>query len=227
MSYASSYEVTTAQDRTAFIQRTYGHLALALGAFVGLEWWLLKQTWAVNLASSMSGNWWMVLIAFVGVSWLANWWAHTGASQGVQYLGLGLYVVAEAVIFLPIILMAKAMAPDLLTTAAYITGGLFAGLTAVVLLTGKDFSFLRIFLMVGGFVAIGLVVTGMIFGFNLGWMFSAGMIVLCSASILYTTSNIMKHYGVDQHVAAALALFASIATMFFYVLRLLMAFRSN
>lgn len=227
MNYETSYDVATEQDRSAFIQRTYAHLAVALAAFVGLEWWLLKQEWAVNFASSLTGHWWMVLLAFMGVSWLANWWANSDTSQGIQYLGLGLYVVAQAVIFMPLILIATQIAPDTLLTAAYITGGLFAGLTAVVVLTGKDFSFLRIFLIVGGFVAIGLVATALIFGFSLGWMFSAAMIVLCSGSILYSTSNIMKHYGVNQHVAAALSLFASIATMFWYVLRLLMAFRSN
>ncbi|MGB3121969.1 MAG: Bax inhibitor-1 family protein [Verrucomicrobiales bacterium] len=227
MNYASAYDTVNTQDRTTFIQRTYGHLALAIGAFVGLEYWLLQQPWALKLAGSMTGHWWMVLIAFVGVSWLANWWAHSDTAPGVQYLGLGLYVVAEAFILLPLILFAQMKAPDTLVTAGYITGGLFAGLTAVVLLTGKDFSFLRIFLMVGGFVALGLIVTAMLFGFTLGWMFSAAMIVLCSGSILYNTSNVMRHYGVNQYVAASLALFASIATLFYYVLRLLLAFRSN
>jgi FtsH-binding integral membrane protein len=49
------------------------------------------------------------------------------------------------------------------------------------------------------------------------------MIGLMSGYILYDTSNVMHHYRTDQHVAASLALFASVATLFWYVIRLLMS----
>ena len=50
-----------------------------------------------------------------------------------------------------------------------------------------------------------------------------GMIVLASGSILYNTSAIMYHYAPGQHVAASLSLFASVALLFWYVLRLFMS----
>ena len=87
--------------------------------------------------------------------------------------------------------------------------------------SGADFSFLRGALTIAMFAAIGLVFAGMLFGFSLGIWFSVGMIVLLSGYILYDTSNILHHYHTDQHVAASLALFASVATLFFYVVRLL------
>ncbi|MEM6329409.1 MAG: permease, partial [Planctomycetota bacterium] len=40
----------------------------------------------------------------------------------------------------------------------------------------------------------------------------------------YDTSNVMHHYQPGQHVAASLSLFASVALLFWYVVRLLMAF---
>jgi FtsH-binding integral membrane protein len=51
------------------------------------------------------------------------------------------------------------------------------------------------------------------------------MIVLASGYILYDTSNVLHRYRTDQHVAAALALFASVAILFWYVLRLFMSRR--
>ena len=49
------------------------------------------------------------------------------------------------------------------------------------------------------------------------------MVVLASGYILYDTSNILHHYRTNQHVAAALALFASVALLFWYVIRILIA----
>jgi len=49
------------------------------------------------------------------------------------------------------------------------------------------------------------------------------MVGLASASILYDTSNVLRHYSEDSHVAAALELFASVALMFWYVLQLFMS----
>ena len=63
----------------------------------------------------------------------------------------------------------------------------------------------------------------MIFGFHLGTWFSVAMIGFAGAAILYDTSNIMHHYPQDRYVAASMSLFASIAMMFFYILRLLMS----
>jgi FtsH-binding integral membrane protein len=141
----------------------------------------------------------------------------------MQYLGLGLYVVAESIIFLPLLYIAMIYtSPEVIPTAAILTLGLFAGLTGTVFITRKDFSFLRGILMVGGFVAMGLIVCAIMFGFELGTIFSVAMIGLAGGYILYYTSAVMKHYRTDQHVAAALALFAAVALMFWYVLRLLM-----
>jgi FtsH-binding integral membrane protein len=53
-----------------------------------------------------------------------------------------------------------------------------------------------------------------------------GMIVLASGYILFYTSNILRHYRTDQHVAAALALFSAIALLFWYVVRLILQSRN-
>ena len=90
----------------------------------------------------------------------------------------------------------------------------------MVLVTKKDFSFLRMGLALAGLLALGLIVAAILFGFELGVLFSLAMVGLASGYIVYYTSNVLHHYRTDQHVAAALSLFASIALMFWYILRL-------
>ena len=218
---------TAAPDaRAAFIRRTYVHLALAIAAFIGLEAVLLRSALAPAMLNFIGGSrfgWLMILGAFILVGWLARGLASNVKSVPIQYLGLACYVVAEAVIFVPLLYIAVLYSsPNVLPTAAILTGLLFAGLTTVAFTSGTDFSFLRGALTIGGFVALGLIVCGAIFGFELGLVFSVGMVGLASAAILYDTSKIMRHYSPDQHVAASLELFASVALLFWYVLRIVM-----
>ena len=62
-----------------------------------------------------------------------------------------------------------------------------------------------------------------VFGFSLGVLFASVMVAVAGASILYTTSNIIHEYNPNQHVAAALALFAGVGLLFYYVPYLLIS----
>jgi len=225
-----------ADARATFIRKTYMHLAAAVYLFAALEWALFQlvpdQMMQDLIGWIFSG--WNTLIffgAFIGVGYLADYWARSDTSPGMQYLGLSLYVVAEAIFFVPMLYFAKDLSVDVETAgrisvigvAGLITLIMFGGLTATVFLTGKDFSFLGTALGIAGFAVLGLIVCSMLAGFTLGTLFSVGMIVLACGYILYYTSNIMYHYRTDQYVAASLALFAAVALLFWYVLRLVMA----
>ena len=230
MPYELSYgpaAVAEPADRAAFIRRTYGHLAGAILAFIGLEALLLNTIPGevierVLLASPYS--WLLVLLAFMVASWVAQAWARSRTSPTLQYLGLGLYVVAEAVIFLPLLYVASIYCDSnrVIPTAGILTLATFGGLTVTVFVTRKDFSFLGPVLSVGSLIALGLIVVAVFVGFDLGVLFAAAMVVLMSGYILYYTSNVLHHYRTDQHVAAALALFAAVATLFWYVLQIVM-----
>lgn len=227
--YANPYTVAAAapSERAAFIRNTYLHLGFAILAFIGVEWFLLGQSWTEQLVHTMIGgrfSWFIVLGAFMGVSYLAERLAASNASKGTQYAGLALFVVAQAVIFVPILHIALAMGGDgqIVLKAGITTGFVFGGLTFAAFATGKDFSFLRGFLMVGGFVALGIIVVSLIFGFNLGTIFAGAMAIFASVAILYNTSNVIHHHSTDQYVAAALSLFASVALLFWYILQLFM-----
>jgi FtsH-binding integral membrane protein len=214
------------ETRSDFVRKTYTHLAGAIAAFVLVEWLLITLIPAqavFGLLASSKYSWLVVLGAFMAVSWIANKWAYGGASKGMQYAGLGLYVLAEAVIFLPLILMATLYDPTAIGKAGVVTGFMVLGITAIAFTTKKDFSFLGGFLKIGCLIALGLIVASIFMGFSLGIWFSAAMVLVASCSILYNTSQIMYHYAPGQHVAASLSLFASVALLFWYVLRLFMS----
>jgi FtsH-binding integral membrane protein len=133
------------------------------------------------------------------------------------------FVVAEAIIFVPLLYIAMLTQPAVIESAAGVTLLGTAGLTAVAFMTRKDFSFLRGLLMWGGMLALVAIAGGVLFGFELGTWFSVAMIGFAGAAVLYDTSNVLHHYPEDRYVGAALELFASIALMFWYVLRLFMS----
>lgn len=227
--YAGSPLLAEASARATFIRKTYTHLGLAILGFVGLECVFMSMVTFEQIMPMLGGyNWLIVLGGFVLVGWVARSFAHASNSLAMQYLGLSLYVVAEAVIFVPLLVYAEyAAGASVIGEAGIITLGLFAGLTAVVFVTKKDFSFLRSILMIGGFVAMGMIVCSIIFGFHLGIVFSGAMVLLAAGAILYDTSKILHHYGPQQYVGAALQLFASVALLFWYVLRILIALRGG
>ncbi len=213
-------------ERGEFVRKTYYHVAGALAVFAILLAGLLQIPAMISLATLMiqGFNWFIVLGAFMAVSWLADKWAHSSTSLSKQYFALGLFIVAEAIIFLPIMVMATFYSsPQVIPQAALATLALFLALTFVAFTTRKDFSFLGGILKVGFIVALGAIVAGMIFGFNLGLAFSVIMVLLASGSILYNTSNIIHHYRTDQYVAASMGLFASVALLFWYILRIFMS----
>ena len=233
MDYTTTYGRTAADalpaERVVFIRKTYLHLAGAILAFVALEAYLMYSGLGLKIAETALGTkwgWFLVLLAFMGVSMLANWWANSQTSKGMQYLGLGLYTVAEAIIFAPLLLLVNYRAGGgVILEAGIVSIGLFLGITAVVFLTKKDFSFLGPIMMIGGFVALGTIFSSIAFGFSLGTIFSFIMVAFAGGSILYETSNVMHRYNTNQHVAASLALFASVALLFWYILRIFMGSR--
>ena len=212
--------------RAEVIRKTYAHLAYAIFGFLVLEYALLNLPGIEGAVGLMRSSWLVVIVLFIAASWIADRWARSDVSRRLQYAGLALYVVIEALIFLPLMYAAVYYSdPTVLPAAALITGLLFAGLTLVAFTTRADFSFLRGIVVIGGLVALGLIVASLLFGFTLGVIFSVAMVGLAAAAILYTTSNVLHYYRTDQYVAAALSLFAAVALMFYYVLRILIAIR--
>jgi FtsH-binding integral membrane protein len=213
-------------DRSQFVNRTYMHLLGAIMLFAAVEYWIFSTPYAEQMALFMlEKSWLAVLGAFILVSWIASHVAHRVESTGAQYAALGAFVVAEAIIFVPMFYIAMLLGSEIIEAAVLVTLGAFIALTAIAMISGRDFSFLKSFLMWGGLIALGTIVLGIMIGFHLGTYFSMAMIGLAGASILYDTSKILKTYPEDRYIAAALELFASVALMLWYVLRLFLSRR--
>ncbi len=237
-SYTSNpFSVASASpaDRASFYRRTYGLVAASCAAFGLILAGLLASPLADPLTVLLFGNgmlgWILVLAALWAVSSFANRLAFGGASQTTQLAGLGLYVVAEAIIFTPLLngclkmFGAGIALQDIVAPAALSTLLLAGGLTATVFMTKTDFSFLRAFVNIGFFVVIGAILVFALAGINPGTWFIVAMIAFMAAVILYYTWMVKEQFSPDQHVGAALVIFAGIATLFWYMIQLFMSRR--
>jgi len=211
------------EARSQFIWKCYAHVIGAILTFAAVEAYLISSGIAMNIAPAMINNWLLTLGAFMLVGWGASHVAHRLESTAAQYAAFALLIVAEAIIFSPAILVAQMTQPGVIESAAGVTLLGSVGLVATAMITRRDFSFLRGIMVWAGMLALVGIVSSLIFGFQLGTWFSVAMIGFAGAAVLYDTSNIMHHYPQDRYVAAAMALFASIALMFWYVLRLFMS----
>ena len=214
-----------ASERAAFIRRVYAHLAGAVLALIGVETLLLnvipKQTILELFRPGLS--WLLVMVLFMGAGFVARVWAQSRSSMAIQYAGLGLYVLAWAIMFMPLIVIGNYHSPNLIPQAGIMTAAVFGGLTLSVFVMRKDYSFLAPVLTVGSFIALGLILAACLFGFSLGLFFCFAMVALISGYILYDTSAVMLHYPTDMYVAASLELLADVAMMFWYIAQILMS----
>jgi FtsH-binding integral membrane protein len=217
-----------ASERAAFVRRVYMHLAGAVLALIGVVAVLLNVVDRETVLKLMFGtpwSWLVVMLLFMGAGFVARIWAQSRSSPALQYAGLGLYIVAWAIMFLPLVIVCTILpnSQNVIPQAGILTGAVFGGLTLAVMVTRKDFSFLAPVLCVGSLIALGVIVAGILFGFSLGLFFCFAMVALISGYILYDTSNVMLHYPTDMHVAAALELLADVALLFWYIVQILMS----
>ena len=207
--------------RAQFITRTYAHLLAAIVGFTAIEVVIFQAGLALPIARAMLGvGWLLVLGGFMVAGWLFSSMAARAQSRSAQYAALAGYVLIEAIIFVPLLMVAEVNAPGAIRSAALLTLVGFGALTGIAMTSSKDFTFLGGILRWVGVSALLLIVGGVIFGFQLGMFFSFAMVVFAGATILYSTSRIMRTYPEDRYVSAALELFASVALMFWYILRI-------
>jgi len=222
VNYLAPVAEATVSERSEFIWKCYAHVVGAILAFAAVEVYLFQSGIAAAIAGPMMNNWLLVIGGFMLVGWGATHVAHKLESTLAQYAAFALFIVAEALIFAPLLFVANYYAPGAIESAAGVTLMGSVALIATAMITRKDFSFLRGMLVWIGMLALVAIVAAVLFKFELGTWFSVAMIGFAGAAVLYDTSNIMHHYPSDRYVAAAMALFASIALMFWYVLRLFM-----
>lgn len=218
--------ITLGEDaRVAFMVKVYQHIGVAIAAFMAIEYLLFASGIAetfYDFVSRGGTTWLLVLGLFMVGSWMTTQATMDLSNPGRQYAGLFGTAALYSVLFAPFlwyVFRVQDNANDV-WAAAVVTGIGFAALSVVAWVTRRDLSFIRPLIMWGGAAAMVLIVASLLFGWHLGTWFSVGMIAISGAAILYTTQQALRRYPEEAYVAAAVQLFASIMTMFWYILRI-------
>ena len=208
----STHEVVIERAGNSVLRNTYGLLALTL-AFSGLVAFVSQQ---MQLPYP---NLFVVLAGFYGLFF---------ATVRLRNSGWGLLTTFALTGFMgytlgPILNMYLGMSngAELIASAFTMTALVFGGLSAFVLVTRKDMSFLRGFITAGFFVLLAVMLASFIFdlsGFQLA--ISAGFVLFSSAIILYQTSEIING-GETNYIMATINLYVSIYNLFLSLLQIL------
>ena len=211
--------VSAETDEVTFLRQTYFHLLGAVAAFVGLEFVFFQTGIAQALAPVMSSNWLIVIGGFMVLGFVTSYFTRQESSVSMQYVEMAITIALQALIFIPLLVYAVYITDaSVLSSALTVTLTIFGAMTALVVYTGKSFSFLGPFIGVIGIAALLAIVGSILFSVTLGFYFSLAMVVFAAGVVLYQTSKVIHDYGPGQHVAAATGLFASVALLFYYVL---------
>ncbi|MNM95350.1 Modulator of FtsH protease YccA [compost metagenome] len=199
------------KEVSGVLRNTYGLLAITL-AFSGLVAYVSQQL-RLPYPSIF-----VVLIGFYGLFFLTvklrnSGWGllSTFALTGFMGYTLG-----------PILNMYLGMAngASVISSAFFMTALVFFGLSAYVLTTRKDMSFLSGFITAGFFVLLGAVLVSLFFQISgLQLAISAGFVLFSSAMILFQTSAII-HGGERNYIMATISLYVSIYNLFISLLQI-------
>lgn len=217
----------TAERKSALVTRVYTKLTFSILALALIEALVFALFGAESIVAfaqqniKLMGGALLLLCIFgpmVGNAILAR-----NPSRGTMYALLGYYILLEAAILLPILAVAALFfGPTIIWQACGLTVAMFIALSASVFMTRKDFTFLRSFLLFTGIAAIILIAASFLFGFELGTWFTVALIFFACGYILYDTSNMLLYSQDEDDIICTIALFTSVMTLFFYILRLLM-----
>ncbi len=204
---------TSAVSANKVLRNTYGLLAMTL----------LFSAVTAGAAVALGVQQMNILVFFIGAYGLM-FLVHKTANSAMGllatfaftgFMGFTLGPILSAYLTLP-------NGAQLIMTAMGLTGLTFFGLSAVALVTRKDFSFLANFLMAGAIVLVLAMVAGLIFQIPaLSLMVSAGFVLFASAAILYQTSEIVHRAGETNYILATITLYVSIYNLFVSLLSLL------
>lgn len=199
--------------RNKVLRQTYALLSMTLifSALMAAVSMAIGVSSIVSMVCSLVG---IVLMAFV-----LPRFANSAAGIGLIFLGTGLLGFGLG----PLLTMYLQLAngPSIIATAMGGTGAIFLGLSAYVLTTKKDFSFMGGFLFVGLIVVFGAAILNIFLGIPaLSLAVSAGIILLMSGFILFDTSRIING-GETNYIMATVGLFINIFNIFTSLLHIL------
>lgn len=214
----SGYAGVEQSEVSSVLRNTYGLLAMTL-LFSGVVAYVAQQM-AVPYP-----NIFVVLIGFYGLFFLTaklrnSGWGLLSTFALTGFMGYTLGPILNMYLSLP-------NGSDVVAAALAMTALVFFGLSAYVLVTRKDMSFLSGFLMAGFWVLLGAVLANLFFQISgLQLAISAGFVLFSSAAILFQTSAIIQG-GERNYIMATISLYVSIYNLFISLLQLIGVFSND
>ncbi len=200
------------QATSKVLRNTYALLALTLG-FSGLVAFAAQQAQVPHPGILLT------LVGFYGLFFLTvklrnSGWGLLSTFALTGFMGYTLGPILNRY-------LALSNGADLIVSAFAMTAIVFGGLSAYVLTTRKNMSFLSGFITVGFFVLLGAMLAAWLFEISgLQLAISAGFVLFSSAAILWQTSEII-HGGERNYVMATISLYVSIYNLFLSLLQIL------
>ncbi len=210
--YAVNNRVQVEQlEVSRVLRNTYGLLALTL-AFSGIMAFVAQQMHV------RYPNVFVVLIGFYGLFFLTNKlrdsaWGLVSAFALTGFMGFILGPILNRY-------LGMQGGAEIVSSAFAMTALVFGGLSAYVLVTRKDMSFLGGFITAGFFVLLAAVLASMFFQISgLQLAISAGFVLFSSVCILFQTSAIIQG-GERNYIMATISLYVSIYNLFISLLQI-------
>lgn len=210
--YAVNNSVQAEQlEVSRVLRNTYGLLALTL-AFSGAMAFVAQQM-RVGYP-----NIFVVLIGFYGLFFLTNKlrdsvWGLVSTFALTGFMGFLLGPILNRY-------LGMQGGAEVVASAFAMTALVFGGLSAYVLITRKDMSFLGGFITAGFFVLLGATLASFFFQISgLQLAISAGFVLFSSVCILFQTSAIING-GERNYIMATISLYVSIYNLFISLLQI-------
>ena len=154
----------------------------------------------------------IALAGIIGLSYAVHRTADSGLGLVMSFVFTGFlgYILGPILGFY----LAMPNGGEVVTMAAGATAAAFLGLSATVLITKKDFSFMTTFVVVGWWALLGVAVLSIFLDISaFHAAISGAVVLLMSATILWQTSAII-HGGETNYIRATVTLFMSVYNLF-------------
>jgi hypothetical protein len=218
--------------RAGFLRKVYGLLAAQLLLTVTMTCFCMLTPVVRDIFLKLArSNSWLLQLAMAIPSLVSLLFLKTGAKDKYP-TNYGLLFLFTAGISLEVSYVCSVYHAlgytHLILQAFGTTVAIFVSLTAYVLYSGKDFSYLGGFLMTAlwGLVLVGFgaiffpwLAHGLMYGF-------AGALIFCGY-ILYDTWRIQNKFRYDDYIGATIEIYLDIVNLFLYILRILMELQKN
>ncbi|KAL8716419.1 MAG: hypothetical protein Q9220_000326 [cf. Caloplaca sp. 1 TL-2023] len=221
--FGGSVAEATLPIRMQFVRKVYSILTVQIVATMALS---SVSFWSTSYKSWIQSNQWMMWVSLFGAIgfMLLTFWKRKSYPTNLLFLGgftaLEAYSISVIVSFYQTKIVLEAL---------IITSAIFVALTIFACQTKYDFTSWMPYLFGGLWILI-------IFGFMAAFfpanskvelVYGAVAALIFSGYILVDTQLVMRHYHVEEEIAAAISLYLDVINLFLAILRILNSQQNN